>query len=168
MKVIIKDEGDRPTVQLIEGYDQLMTFHPQIFNIVIDDVKIIKHKNKFYVYNKLDADNPIIQEWRNVDNFQYVGGFDSVKKAMGRDIISLTNITFKANEIPTPFNRRFVKFLKHKKNFVTKEFDIAKRIIEKLEKKASTDLPHKDVHTLCSLMNLTYEDFMEYVENHKS
>ena len=107
MKVIIKDEGDRPTVQLIEGYDQLMTFHPQIFNIVIDDVKIIKHKNKFYVYNKLDADNPIIQEWRNVDNFQYVGGFDSVKKAMGRDIISLTNITFKANEIPTPYKRHF-------------------------------------------------------------
>lgn len=164
MKVIIQDDL---TVKPVEGYDQLLTWHPMVFNISIDDVKIIKHKNYFYVYNKTDPNNPIIQEWRNVNNFQYVGGFDSVKKALGKEILQLTNITFKANEVPTPFNRRFVKFLKHKKNLVTKEYAVAKRIIEKLEKKASTDLPHKDVHTLCALMNLSYEDFLEYVENHK-
>lgn len=165
MKVVVKDDL---SIEHIEGYDQLMTFKPHVFNISLDDVKIIKHKNNFYVYNKSDADNPLIQEWRNVENFQYVGGFDSVKKALDKEIFNLTTITFRVNEIPTSFNRRFVRFLKHKETLVTEEVIIAKRIIEKLEKKASVDLPHKDVHTLCALMNLTYEDFMEYVENYKS
>ena len=156
------------TIVSKEGHDQLLTFKPHVFNIPIENAKIIEHKGKLYVYDKTDPDKPIIQEWRNIENFQYTGGFEHTRKALGKETFELATITLKAGETPTPFNIRFISFLKFKKILITEEPTIAKRIIEKLEKKASTDLPHKDVHTLCELMNLTYNDFMEYIETYKS